>query len=70
VSFRLDNMDSVTMLAKAATDHEQGRVLELTPGRALFMESGDPSLFITAPEMDYCEYRRRVLDAKRGEVNG
>ena len=70
VSFRLDNNDSVTMLAEAATDHEQGRILELTPGRALFMESGDPSLFITAPEMDYCEYRRRVLDAKRGEVNG
>src|SRR5699024_12392735 len=70
VSFRLDNNDSVTMLAEAATDHEQGRFLELTPGRALFMESGDPSVFITAPEMDYCEYRRRVLDAKRGEVNG
>lgn len=64
VSFRLDNTDSVIMVAEPATDHEQDRVLDLTPGRALLMEAGDPSRFITVPEMDYREYRRRVLDAR------
>lgn len=60
VTFRLDNADSVRMVAESATDDATDRILTLSPGRALFLEAGEQEQFVTFPNMSYEQYRRAV----------
>ena len=60
VTFRLDNADSVRMVADSATADAADRVLTLTPGRALLLEAGEQEQFVTFPNMTYEQYRRTV----------
>ena len=60
VTHRLDNRDSVAMVAEGINDTTKAQVLGLSPGRCLILDAGRNPVFATTPNLTYQEFIART----------
>ncbi|MCG7450107.1 hypothetical protein MHK12_05795 [Corynebacterium kefirresidentii] len=66
VTHRLDNHDSVKMVAGEVDEDTETQVLKLAPGRCLVLDAGRDPVFVTTPHLSYQEFITRVEQKLKG----